>query len=188
MIKRNPIIKRNHELWKSIKDFPEYQISNMGRIKSLTRTIPHKRTGITTVNGRILKQDNWGPYCLGSLSQKGKLYKFLVHLLVIQHFGDPKPSSKYQCNHADGDKSNNWDNNLEWMTPKENTQHSYDMGLNKGRKGEESPIAKLTDQKVKDIRSRYSNGEFTQKELAKFFKVCQSVIHDIVTYKSWKHI
>ena len=50
-----------------------------------------------------------------------------VHRLVAQAFLGPPPSKEHtQVNHIDNDPANNRADNLEWVTPLENTKHSYD--------------------------------------------------------------
>lgn len=46
------------EIWKDIPDFEgSFQVSNLGRVKSLDRTVSHSRCGTQFVKGRILKQN-----------------------------------------------------------------------------------------------------------------------------------
>ena len=61
--------------------------------------------------------------------------KYLVHRLVAQLFLDP-PTNPKRCyvNHKDGNKENAAADNLEWVTPSENTQHAYDNGMNPHKK------------------------------------------------------
>lgn len=46
--------------------------------------------------------------------------------LVLSNFLEEAPQKNSQANHKDGDKLNNSLQNLEWVSPSENIQHSYD--------------------------------------------------------------
>lgn len=101
------------EIWKPIKGFEEkYEISNLGRVKSL---ISHK----------ILKPITQSPgyYNIGLESKK-----FLIHRLVAEAFVD-NPEN-YDCvNHIDGNKKNNLPENLEWCNRFINNNHAFNNGL-----------------------------------------------------------
>ena len=85
---------------------------------------------VKRVGGGILKpqkrKDGYYQYQL-SLNGKRKMHK--VHRLVAIAFVD-NPRGLNVVNHKDGDKTNNYYKNLEWCTPAENNQHSWDNGLN----------------------------------------------------------
>lgn len=69
-------------------------------------------------------------YGFVNLCKNGKIKPFYVHRLVAGAFvHNPNPESKTQVNHIDGDTFNNHYTNLEWTTPKENTQHAFKLGL-----------------------------------------------------------
>lgn len=122
-----------NETFVTVKDFPNYSISNKGKLISYTKT----------EDGRLLKpqQDamgylhvrlydgtgDRGYYKNGN--PKPKLEK--VHRLVAKHFlPEPDKDVYMEVNHRNGDKQDNDVTNLEWMSRKENIQHAWDTGLN----------------------------------------------------------
>lgn len=122
------------EEWKDIVGYiGRYQISNMGRVKSLYRIFKGKGSGsgsgIHRVNERILIEnfDKYRyKYCI--LSKDAVTKTFKVHRLVALSF-IPNPEDKPQVNHIDGNKSNNRLDNLEWVTASENITHANRIGL-----------------------------------------------------------
>jgi len=169
------LIKRNKEIWKTIKGFSNYEISNFGRVKSLNRK-------------GIMKIQFAKNYPVIGLWKNSKRIQIDIHLLVIYHFGKPKPSPKHECNHIDGDKRNNWNINLEWMTPKENSQHAHDNGLCNPVRGINHPRSKLIDSQVKEIRKIYKTGKSSFIKLGKKYGVDASTIKFIIKGQTWSHI
>jgi hypothetical protein len=110
------------EIWKDIQGYEGiYQVSNNGRIKSLTRQTKHNRPGDTKITkGRIMKNcDNGNGYLQAHLYKNQKRKAFYIHFLVAKHF-ITNPENKPQVNHRDNTHFNNNSTNLEWSTQKEN--------------------------------------------------------------------
>ena len=128
------------EIWKDIIGFEGlYKISNLGRVKSLGKG---KSTNPLNCVEKIMKNGlSKRGYEKIKLMKDGSYYYHSIHRLVAINFID-NPENKPQVNHIDGNKSNNKVSNLEWNTPKENIQHSFDNGLNIQRVGKDSPCSK----------------------------------------------
>lgn len=116
------------EIWKDIKGYEGlYQISNLGRVKSLAR----KKQGFKShyfTKERILKNSKIGLY-EGVRLYDGKTSKpVTIHRLLAIHF-IPKVKGKNCVNHIDGNKLNNKLENLEWCTRAENNIHAWNNNL-----------------------------------------------------------
>lgn len=162
------------EKWRDIEGYEGvYQVSNQGRVKSLPRNG-------TIKSERILRPAaNHAGYYNVLFSFNHLRKHFSVHRLVAKAF-IPNPENKPQINHIDGNKTNNTDSNLEWVTSKENMQHACKSGLLPQQ-------SNLNDEKVRAIRT-LSSGSLSQRQLGKMFGVGGTSINDILNGKSWKHI
>lgn len=113
------------ELWKNIKGYEGlYQVSNMGRVKSLERTSIDKRGHKHHTKERILKSrpNHKGYLRLTLHNDSGKKKSFFVHRLVCEAFHENTENKPF-VNHIDENKTNNIANNLEWCTYAENNNH-----------------------------------------------------------------
>ena len=113
------MIKTNIELWKDVKNYEGlYQVSTLGRIRSLDKYIDVKISNVDKVlrRGKILKPDyGKNGYLTVILCKNGKKTRFLVHRLVAKAFIENSYNLP-QVNHKDEDKTNNKVENLEWCT------------------------------------------------------------------------
>ena len=119
------------EMWKDIENYEGlYQVSNLGRVKSLKRDIINNRYGVAHIKEKILKPRNDGKgYVRIVLYKNNQKKQFKIHRLVAQTF-ILNVQNKPFVNHIDGNKQNNKVTNLEWCTCKENNLHAFNTGLN----------------------------------------------------------
>lgn len=104
------------EVWKTIEGFEDYKVSNLGRVKSLKRD-----------KEIILKQaiDSRGYYIV-SLCKHSKTPSKSIHQLVAIAFLNHKPCGyKLVVNHKDFNRLNNYIDNLEIVTSRENVNQKH---------------------------------------------------------------
>ena len=162
------------EVWKDVVGYEGYyQVSNLGRVKSVERLIEYK-------DGRkrlypsvfINDRDKEGFSRITTLKKDNKGKTFSVHGLVMRAFIGDSPKGFEIC-HIDGNYKNNSLNNLRYDTTSENRIDNY-------RYGGKSSKGKLSIDDVLNIREKYSEGNITQKELSKKYCVNTSCIGKII--------
>ena len=121
------------EIWKDIKGFDGYQVSNFGRVRTHNKITYTRKHGIRVWKDRELKQK----WCKATKNKErydarvnlwkdGKPYTFLVARLVATAF---LGESELTVNHIDGNSTNNRIENLEWISRKKNIQKAFEQGL-----------------------------------------------------------
>lgn len=170
------------EIFKPISGYDGiYEVSNFGRIKSLSRKFSNNETFLVLHTGKK------SGYVSVKLSKNGIATTTSVHILVATYFVD-NPFNLLEVNHLDFDRSNNMADNLQWLTHAANLKYSYDNGNRIGDRGEKSPRATLKNETVLKIRELYLTGEYTQKQLADKFGQKRNNIAKIISRKRWSHI
>lgn len=188
----------NNEMWKDIPNYEGiYQVSNMGRFCSLTRTIIDTKGRKSIKKATMLKTsfDKDG-YIVVALYKYGKVKLCKAHRLVAQAF-IPNECDKPCVNHRNGVKCDNRVENLEWCTFKENNLHKFrTLKRNParpmlGKKGKDNPHSKI----VLQINNNEIIAEFygvmeaarqTGLKSYSIYQVCQHKMKSTGGY-NWKY-
>lgn len=113
------------EIWKDIKDYEGvYQVSNLGRIKSLERYKENHNKYQKVVEKIKNNRKHTAGYLITDLYKDNKGKTAFIHRLVAEAF-IPNPNNKETVNHINGIKTDNRVENLEWATPLEQNIHYY---------------------------------------------------------------
>lgn len=179
-----------NEVWKDIIGWEGYyQISNLGRVKSIERYFLAKGTPVK-VELRILVQiknvPHDGGYFRVLLCRDGKRSHIMVHRLVAECFIE-NPNNEKLVNHMDCNKLNNHYSNLEWVSYQGNRTHAIKNNCIKFAKGTSHGHAKLTEADVYRIRELLNFGSI-MKPIAIRFNISISTVHNIKIRKIWAHL
>ena len=165
------------EHWRDIPDWPGYQASTHGRIRSVDRQIEDNIGRTRTYRGRIKStyKDQFG-YAKVTLARTGEDdgCRLHVHVLVASAFIGPRPDGQQVC-HCDGDRTNNKPDNLRYDTVAGNHADKRKHGTL--RFGETAPTAKLTDRQVNEIKTL--RGWFKGKDLAAWYGTSKAHVCNI---------
>lgn len=170
-------------------DMPEWEglyiISNFGRCK---RVAP-RSNGMPLPN-KIMTPSKSGwksSYLVYGLAHSGRRKTMYAHRAVMLAFVGLPPNDTYQVNHKDGDKHNNFIENLEWCTPVENQQHRYNE-LGQSQNGMDNPANKYHQDQIQEVIDLFSTGRYTQREVAKLTGINYKYVNQIVHGKTWRHL
>lgn len=149
-------------MWKKIIDkdiITNYSVSDTGEVRK-------------DINNYIMKPYIQHGYAHVTLQINKKPKRFNIHRLVAIAF-IPNPENKPYVNHIDGDKTNNCVNNLEWVTPSENTQHAIRTGLKSPTREKEVVQFGLDGKRICEYKSLAEAARITGSSEAKISICCQ---------------
>lgn len=130
------------EIWKDVPGYEGlYQVSNLGRVKSLSRYVNGRKPLVKPLKERILKFWNNRGYLCVRLCPNPKVRKCIgIHRLVAFAF-IPNPNDYPEIDHIDGNPSNNNVENLRWVTHRQNELNPITRErISNSRIGEKNPI------------------------------------------------
>jgi len=163
------------EVWKDIKGYEGlYRISNYGNVFNIIKN---------NLQNKYLK-GRGVYYNVVSLNKNKHNTQFLVHRLVLMHFGRmPLPGE--ESNHIDFNPLNNRIDNLEWVTSSQNSLHSREH-MSKAKQGEKHPLSKVTDQQAVEIK-RLRKQKVRHRKIAEMFDITIQDSMNIAT-RYYSHI
>jgi len=168
------------EVWRDVPGFPNYQVSDQGRVRSrLRRGRPPKDSTRQRQHPPTLLKPRTTRLGYATVAMNGSdgVFGRLVHRLVLEAFVGPCPEGQ-QCCHYDGDKLNNRLSNFRWGTPLENAADSIRLG---------KMASKLDHDQVLDVYRRWCAGESTAA-IADDLKVKRASVAGIISGKRRRSI
>lgn len=173
------------EVWLPVPGYEGcYEVSSLGRVKSLRRQVAHPTGGLCWRRERILKPGTChGGYLMVSLCSKGSCIASPVAHLVATAFLGPRPQGMEVC-HCNGVRTDNRVENIRYGTPAGN--HADKLAHGTDNRGNKHPLAKLTEANVLEIRAL--RGVETQANIAKRFGVSGVLVSRVQRREAWKHL
>lgn len=170
-----------HEQWKQIKGFSGfYWISSFGKVKKI---LPNGNTYFL----KCTPNKNRHNYFYVNLETTKERKNCLLHRLVATYF-IPNLQNKSCVNHIDCEVGNNNVENLEWVTPQENSNHAKKLNRMWHPIGELAGNSKLKEKTVKNILKDISNGKKTYLKIAEKYKTNYSNIAHIARGSRWGYL
>lgn len=172
------------EEWRPMPGYDgRYDVSNLGRVRSLDRTVTYVDGRVAIMRGHVLKcsADRTGYIHIALPDGKRRL----VHRLIAEAFLGPPDHVRQAVNHKNGIKHDNRIENLEWVSPARNAEHARDVGLNR-QHGQNTNLSKYGDQLVSAMRRVHSEYRPPYKKLGELFGVSGCHASEIIRGKTRK--
>lgn len=190
--------------YRSITDFPGYCVGNDGSVWSCRGQIglgPGLGTrAVLTTKWRRLRPRRSGKTSHQLVTLRPGTSHRLVHRLVLEAFVGPCPPGLECCHDPDPNPANNHLSNLRWDTHKNNIADAVRQGRTargdrNGRRlhpertarGEQQGLAKLTAEKVREMRALHAQGVGAWR-LAKMFGICRTSAFNVIRGRTWRHV
>jgi hypothetical protein len=186
------------EIWKDISGYKGlYQISNLGRVKSMERYIRRKtKNGITYTNQYVTEKIRFGWVTKQGrqairLWDHGKSKIISISRTVITLFKSSLPFEKAVCMHLDHNPLNNNVDNLEWGTQADNMQMDWRDGRRTayshwtGKINKNHPLSKPVVQL--DLKGNFIKNWPNSKEVERQTKIPSRGVRKCCTGEIKKH-
>lgn len=121
---------KSDEIWKKVVGYDYYEVSSIGRVRSIDKKVRVRGGHNVIKTGRIIVPGTAHGYLSVCLCHNSKKKWMRVHRLVSMAF-IPNPENKPFINHKDANRKNNNVQNLEWCTHAENMNHCLFVSENR---------------------------------------------------------
>jgi hypothetical protein len=181
----NKIKSHWNERWSKVKAKADtkkcnYLFSDYGRLKSVDKMSGNEKL----LRGSLMKQ---GFMQLNLKLEDGVRQGFYVHQLVASKF-IKKDKSKPMLIHIDGNKLNNYWENLQRVDRAGMTQHQIAQGVYLHENRKMPSHAKMNETKVRLLKKRLQEGKTKRKVLAKSFGITETQVRRIEKGENWGHV
>lgn len=161
----------NSEVWKRVYGFPEYEVSNLGKVRKGSLLLKQSPAG----NGGYPRVTFW----VG-----GKRFDKLVSIVVLESFVSEAPINLRDALHRDDNRLNNKLDNLYWGNA---SQNAYDGIRNGNRKvGEAHVQSKITWDIVREMRRLHKEEKMSARSIGLRFGLSNNRALQIVKNLAWK--
>lgn len=163
-----------------------YEVSSLGRVRSYLGV--GKRTPASTPQSMLyIYTKSRSGYKSVRFFKDGKFERPALHTLVATAFHGPRPFPTAEIRHLDGVAGNCAASNLVWGTRQENERDKLRHGRAHGPRGDRHGNAKLTVEKVKELRQLRAEG-WLHTSLASRYGICKETVAEALNGRTWKHV
>lgn len=167
------------ELWKEIKEFPKYMVSNFGNVKGLEKDGTYRR---------LINEKMFSGYRRVTFFSEGLIRRFLVHRLVMESFNG-QLSGNYKTTHMNGILHDNRPSNLEEKHPGRKAGKTLRRKVDNALiRGELCRSAVLKESDVILIKQQIKEDRLMMKTIAKDFNISPQTISRIKSGTTWRHV
>lgn len=174
------------EIWKTIDEYPEYEVSTYGNIRSVDRNIVDAWGRKYHLIGKPIKletqktNDNYKQIMV-HISSNRKSYRLIVARLVAKAF-IPNPNNYPQVNHKDEDSTNNHVENLEWCTGKYNINYGDYLQRRSKSKNRAIDVFDINYNFIETLPSGKAVSEKYEVSRGSVSNVCHGKRHSVKNY------
>lgn len=177
------------EIWKSVTGYPYYEVSNLGRVRTLNRWVEYMRMGKLMrrlIKGQLIKpvadKDGYVFVGLVGYGSKPKCIKY-VHRMVARAFHGKPPPGKDHVLHGDDCPSNNIATNLRWGSNLDNVKDRDSKG--RQASGARNGWAGITDKQARDSRTYVLLPEVTVSDIMELLGIKEGLARSILNGRHW---